>query len=229
MRAKLRGVREARVGRMVVSTTPWCTYSEGPGMLRSRLVATLLVLTCAACSQNEASPTATPSPSPTQSTPSSSSPPPTSTVAPELAGYSAKEQAAYDAAVSEYDTFITRNDAFYAAGKTTTDAKTFFQKFSIDWATAWGNLAQVANNGVKVRGDATAVWTKPQSIDLKDNRGGVIVLRRCLDESGRIVAQNGTRLDQPQFKDPHVYRIGLEKRAGEGWWRSGIAEQGKTC
>ena len=60
-------------------------------------------------------------------------------------------------------------------------------------------------------------------------RGDVIVLRRCLDESGRVVTQDGKKLDQPQFKKPHIYTVRLEKRAGEDWWRSGIAEQGKPC
>ena len=42
-----------------VASTSRCADSEGPGMLRSRLVlATFLVVTCAACSQNEASPAA---------------------------------------------------------------------------------------------------------------------------------------------------------------------------
>jgi hypothetical protein len=39
----------------------------------------------------------------------------------------------------------------------------------------------------------------------------------------------GKKLNQPQFKEPHVYTIRLEKRSDEDWWRSGIAEQGQTC
>ena len=57
----------------------------------------------------------------------------------------------------------------------------------------------------------------------------MIVIRRCLDESGRVVIQDGKKLEQPQFKDPHIYTIRLEKRPGEKWWRSGVAEQGPTC
>jgi hypothetical protein len=43
------------------------------------------------------------------------------------------------------------------------------------------------------------------------------------------VEQSGKKLNQPQFKDPHVYTVRLEKRRGEDLWRSGIAEQGSTC
>lgn len=69
-------------------------------MLRSRVVlATFLVVTCAACSQNGASPAPPVTPDPTTSAPSA----PTSSVPPELAGYSEDERAAYDAAVTEYD------------------------------------------------------------------------------------------------------------------------------
>ena len=56
-----------------------------------------------------------------------------------------------------------------------------------------------------------------------------MVLRRCLDQSGWVVTQNGKKLDQPQFKDPHVYTVRLEKRDREDRWRAGIAEQGATC
>lgn len=195
-------------------------------MLRSRLVlATFLVVTCAACSQNEASPAPPASPDPTTSAPSA----PTSSVPPELAGYSEVERAAYKSAVTEYDAFIKRNDTFYAAGETTIEAKNFYQRNAVDWSTAWGNLAQVANNKVTVTGTTKTVWTKPRSIELGAANGDLIIVRRCLDESGREVTQNGRKLEQPQFKDPHVYTIRLEKRPSEDRWRSGVAVQGQTC
>jgi len=198
-------------------------------MLRSGVVlATFLVVTCAACSQNEASPaspTPSGSPSPTTSAPSASTP----SVPPELVGYSEVERAAYKSAVTEYDAFTKRNDMFYAAGETTNEAKNFYQRNAVDWSTAWGNLAQVTNNKVTVTGTTQTVWTKPRSIELGAAKGDVIIVRRCLDESGREVTQNGKKLEQPQFKDPHVYTIRLEKRPSEDRWRSGVAVQGQTC
>lgn len=195
-------------------------------MLRSRIVlATFLVVVCAACSQNGASPALSASPDPTTSAPSA----PASSVPPELAGYSKDKRAAYEAAVTDYDAFTKGNDKFYAAGETTIKAKNFYQRYAVDWSTAWGNLAQVANNNVTVTGTTNTVWTKPRSIELGAPDGDVIVVRRCLDESGRVVTQNGQELEQPQFKDPHVYTIRLEKRPSEKRWRSGVAEQGQTC
>lgn len=200
-------------------------------MLRSRLVlTTFLLIVCAGCSDDD--PAASPASDP-QSTPASSSTPissaPTSSVPPELAGYGEHERAAYVAAIPEYDAFVKRNEKFYAAGRTTVGAKKFYQRYAIDWSTSWGDLAQVANNNATVTGTTKTVWTKPSSIKLGAPTGDVIVLTRCLDESGRIVTQNGRTVEQPQLKVPHVYTVRLEKRPGESWWRSGIAEQGRTC
>jgi hypothetical protein len=195
-------------------------------MLRSRLVlATFVAVTCAACSQDEASPAPSASPHPTTSAPSA----PTSSAPPDFSEYSAKERAAYQTAVKEYDAFTKRSDQFYAAGQTTGAAKKFYQRYAVDWSTAWGNLAQVANNKVTVTGTTKKVWTKARSIEVDRPKGEVIVLRRCLDESRRVVTQNGNKLDQPQFKSPHIYAVRLEKHPGEDWWRSGIAEQVETC
>jgi hypothetical protein len=195
-------------------------------MLRPRIVlATFLVVTCAACSDGGASPAPTDTPSSTSSARTA----PTSSVPPELAGYSEQERAAYETAVTRYDAFTRRNDEFYAVGETTVAAKRFYQNYAVDWSTAWGNLAQVANNNVTVSGSTKTVWTKPKSIELDGPKGDVVVLHRCLDESGRVVEQDGKKVKQPQFKEPHVYTVRLEKRRGEDWWRSGIAEQGSTC
>jgi hypothetical protein len=150
-------------------------------------------------------------------------------VPPALAGYSEQERAAFETAVAEYEEFTRRNDEFYASGDTTVAATRFYQRYAVDWSTAWGNLAQIANSDVTVTGSTKTVWTKPKSIELGGPKGDVVVLRRCLDESGRVVKQDGQKVNQPQFKDPHVYTVRLEKRRGENRWRSGIAEQGSTC
>lgn len=195
-------------------------------MLRSRLVlATFLVVACAACSDEGPSPTPTADPPSTSSAPTGS----TSSVPPELAGFSEQERAAYETAVTEYDAFTRQNDKFYATGETTVAVKRFYQRYAVDWSTAWGNLAQIANSNVTVSGSTETVWTKPKSVELGGPKGDVVVLRRCLDESGRVVEQSGKKVNQPQFKDPHVYTVRLEKRRGEDRWRSGIAEQGSTC
>lgn len=195
-------------------------------MLRTRVVlATFLVAACASCSNEAGSSALTDAPSASTSAPTA----PTSSAPSDLAGYSERERAAYAAAVTEYDSFTKRNDRFYALGRTTLAAKRFYQRYAVDWSTAWGNLAQIANNNVTVRGSTKTVWTKPKSIELGVAKGDVVVLRRCLDESGRTVTQNGKTLNQPQLKHAHIYTVRLEKHRGEQWWRAGIAKQGPTC
>jgi len=223
---EMRSGRDVGIGRIVRNSTSPRADSEEPGMLPSRVaLASFVVVACAACSQNGASPTPSPSSSSTLSVPSA----PTSSVPPELLGHSEPERAAYQKAVTAYDAFTKRNDRFYAAGQTTVVAKRFYQRYAVDWSTAWGDLAVIANNKVTVTGSTRTVWTKPKSIELGGPKADVVFLRRCLDESGRVVTQNGKKVDQPQFKDPHIYTVRLEKRRGEDWWRSGTVDQGPTC
>ncbi|MGK2876890.1 MAG: hypothetical protein ACSLEW_14850 [Nocardioides sp.] len=198
-------------------------------MLRFRILfATPLVVVCAACGGTNADPAPIPSTSTQVADPTTPTSSTSSTIPPELAGYSEKEREAYQDAVEAYGAFTEKDQSFTAAGETTVAAKDFYQKFSTDWALAWGGLGQLANNGVTVTGPVTVVWTKPKSIDL--NRSTTkVTLRRCLDETERIVTQNGTEMEQPQFAEPHVYTVEMEKRPGESWWRSGAAEQGPTC
>jgi hypothetical protein len=195
-------------------------------LLRSLALATLLVLSCAACSRGSTDQGA---PLSSSSAPSTPAAPTSASISPGLAGYTAKQRAAYDDAVVAYAAFVKRNDHFYAVGKTTVGAKDFYQRYSIDWATAWGNLAQVANNGVTVSGDATVLWTKPVSISLGTSSGDAVTIKRCLDESERVVKQGGKVVEQPQLATPHVYTVQMEKRSSEGRWRSGEPDQGSTC
>jgi hypothetical protein len=195
-------------------------------MLRPRKwLASFLVLTCAACSGEGV--TTGPSISPSPSTSAASTL--TSTVPPELAGYSEEERLAYDQALDAYAAYLAETDNIYAKGETTAAAKRFYQRNAIDWSTAWGNLALVANNGVTIKGETRVVWVRPKTIRLATAAGDVVVIRRCVDESQRVVRQNGKRMAQPQFEEPHVYTVRLERRPAESWWRAGTAELGRTC
>lgn len=195
-------------------------------MLRSRMgLASFLVLTCAACTGGGATTGPSNSPSPSTSVAST----PTVSVAPELAGYSEEKRVAYDEALAAYAVYLAETDKIYAKGETTVAAKRFYQRHAIDWSMAWGNLAVVANNGVTVKGETRVVWVRPKAIRLATDAGDVVVIRRCVDESQRVVRQNGKRMTQPQFEEPHVYTVRLEKRPAESWWRAGTAQLGRTC
>ena len=194
-------------------------------MFGSRLApATLLIVVCAACASN-ASNGADPEPA----APSTSAPTAPSSGPAGLAGYTEAEQAAYGEAVGAYDSFTARNDKIMAKGQTTVGAKDFYQKYAIDWSTAWTGLAQLANDGITVTGPTTAKWTRPKSIDLTAKGGPSVVLRRCLDETKRVVTQKGHSIQQPQFERPHVYAVTLRQKVGETWWRASVANRGSAC
>ena len=196
--------------------------------IRVLLAVTLLVVSCASCSEDPGD--AQPGGSPKASTSTPAAPtPPTPTVPPYLASYTADERQAYAEAAASYEVYIKRNNRLLAQGKTTVSANDFYQRYSTDWVAAWANLGKLANNNVRVTGVATVKWVMPASVMLKRKGVANIVLRRCLDESKLVVTQNDRPLDQPNLKNPHVYRVLMEKRAGETWWRFGSAEQGAPC
>lgn len=222
-------IARGRITRIVSASTMRLNSGERE-MPRNRWtmgIATTLVLTCASCSQTTADPD--PSPPSTSSSTPTVSPTPTPTLPAYLAKYTPEERKAYAEAIANYSRFLRRNSEFLAAGATTKQANKFYRRYSIDWVVSWANLAQLANNNVKVHGTARELWVRPAEIELKPSGRAVVSLRRCLDEHEIVVRQNGKRLPQPQLKVPHVYRVALEKRVGETWWRSGVAEQGSPC
>jgi hypothetical protein len=193
-------------------------------MLRSRLtLATFLMVVCAACGTKAADPQ--------PPTISSASTPiePSSSASTHLAGFTHAERSAYAAAAKAYDAFTARNDKIMAEARTTVAARDFYQKYTITWPTAWTGLAQLANNDITITGPTTTKWTRPQTVDLTARFGPTVVLRRCIDETERVVTQHGSVLEQPQFKTPHVYVVTLQQKAGESWWRAGAAKRGATC
>lgn len=222
----IRPVRISQIGRNV-TRAPW-TYSEEPWMSTVRIVlATAIVATsCASCADRTGAATSGNSATPAASIAAS----PTQAVPPYLASYTAEERAAYSDALAAEDAFDTSNARFLAKGKTLKAASDFYHRYSIDWVQDWTNLAELANNHVTVTGKASVVWVRPLQIDLATKSGlSVVVLRRCVDSSKVAVTQNGHPVAQPHLDKRHVLRVRMEKRTGEAWWRSGIAERGAAC
>jgi hypothetical protein len=146
-----------------------------------------------------------------------------------LNGYNAKQRNAYGAALAAQAAFDRRNARILAAGRTTKAASVFYHRYSIDWVSDWSSLAQLANNHVTVTGRSKVRWARPISIRLPGSGAAVVVLRRCVDQSQMVVTQNGTQLPQPGLKRPRIYKVRLEHRQGEGWWRSGVSQKGSPC
>ena len=208
----------AKVGRSVTAAP--CADSEEPGMPRIRLflAVTLLVLSCASCSRDPGP--SRPNSRPSMPTVSSS---PTPTIPPYLASYDSGQRSAYDEALRAHSAFVEHDRQFAAAGKTTKEAAAFYRHNSIDWVSDWAALSQLANNHVTVTGSTIVKWVRPVSIDLEGTGPDVVVLNRCVDSANLVVTQAGKKLDQPNLKVPHVFRVRVEKRSAETWWRVSMA------
>lgn len=193
--------------------------------VRILLATAIVVAACASCADGTGAATPSNSAKPSASV----SALPTQAVPPYLASYSPEERAAYAAALMAHAAFVEQDRKFAAAGKTTQRAASFYRRNSIDWVSDWASLAQLANNHVIVRGRTIVKWVRPVTVQVDGAGADVVVLRRCVDSSGLAVTQNGKPLAQPNLKQPHVFRVRLEKRAAETWWRVGTAKQGAPC
>lgn len=135
--------------------------SGGGEMIRTRklsVVATLVVLLCGACTKAEDTPGDVPSPSkPVAPTSASATP----SVPPFLVKYSAAERLAYSEAVAAYAKYYARNAEIVASGKLTPSAGRFYRRHAIDWAEAWSNLSVLANNQIRVIGQAKVLSERP--------------------------------------------------------------------
>ncbi len=189
-RPTIQASQSGRSGRSVAASTSRRANSEA-GMLRSRLVlATFLVVTCAACSHNEASPAPSPSPDPTTSAPSAT----TSSIPTELAGYNEKQLAAYETARGRVRRVHQAQRQVLRGRTDDRRGEEVYQRNALDWSTAWGNLAQVANNNVTVPGSQ----------------------RRCGPSLGRS-RLGGPRETSSCFADALTSRAASSPRTGRSW------------
>ncbi len=197
-------------------------------MRRTRVwfVLTSLLLACASCGGGNSS-AGSPPPSPSSSP--SPSPSRSQTVPAYLAKYTVQERMAYAEAVAALHRFTRTDDRILGQGKLTSKQAAFYRRNSINWVEDWANLAQLVNKHIVFKGTTKEVWVRPLSINLNANRGELVELRRCLDQSALRVFASGTRVPQPQLKKPHIYGVTLEKRTGDTRWRVGLPKQGATC
>jgi hypothetical protein len=193
--------------------------------LRGALAVSLLVVSCAGCSENAGE--AKPPNLPESSTMTQSSP--SSPVPSARAKYSAAQRAALTDAVDALHRFTRINDRFLKQGVLTKRQAAFYRKNSTNWVDDWANLSKLVNSRITFKGSSTEVWLRPLSIKLAARNGQRVSVRRCLDESRLRVFADGKEVAQPQLKNPHVYEVSMAKRSGESWWRVGLPQQGETC
>lgn len=189
-------------------------------------LATLVLLACAACGRSSGE---APTSRRLESAPSSASPAPSSSVSPELAGYTLPEREAFEAALVALHRFSRASDGFISQGRLTRSQATYFRRNSINWVDDWAGLAQLVNGRITMRGDTREEWARPSRVDLSAAVGEVVVIRRCLDQTSVRVFADGKRVPQPQLRTPRVYQVKMLKKQSEQWWRTGLPRQGSRC
>lgn len=189
-------------------------------------LATLLLLACVACGEGEGeAPTSRSLDAPSPSAPAA----PSSSIPPELAGYSLPEREAFEAAVVALHRFSRTSDRFISQGRLTRSQAAYYRRNSINWVDDWAGLAQLVNGRITMRGDTREEWARPLRVDLSAAAGEIVVVRRCLDQTDVRVFADGKRVPQPQLKTPRVYRVKMLKKESEQWWRTGLPSQGSRC
>lgn len=194
---------------------------------RILLVATMLVLSSASCTQTDDPPSSTPTPS-SSSSPSTPSTPAAPSVPSYLKKYTVAERKAFAEAVSAHEAFADEQTKILSAGKATPKAKRYYEKYSGDWLRFWNVLRQREADGIRIEGRGETLRVRPARIKLGDDGSGSVDLRVCGVSTGVEVFQNGTPIPQPT-PTPKIVKVSLFRMAGETWWRVFLERLGGSC
>lgn len=169
-------------------------------MTRFRILVTTFVLavtmsSAAGCSSTD--PRA--EPTPTRSPSSSASPPSPSSPATEPGGppagwedkYTADELGAYEAALARWKRYQQAAGPIDAAGKYTPEAEELYREYIVTWQTSVIQLRGAEKAGVRVEVPPEALWTIADSVEIKADGSGTVVLRQCTDYGDVRVTKDG--------------------------------------
>ena len=179
------------------------TTRQGTRMrpLTSLAAAVALLWVLAGCSPGEAGVDATPNAS-SSSAPASASP--SASVPPWRSKYSAREVAAYEAALHVWERYQRDSEPFWAKGESTPAAEDVFRRYWVPWQVMNDLLARYAASDVRIVGVGRVLWSKPVRVSLGSRGGGSITIRQCVSGTGIRTYQGGNLLppstSKPQFR-----------------------------
>jgi hypothetical protein len=169
--------------------------------LTSLAAAVAFLWVLAGCSPGEAGVDATPNAS-TSSAPASASPSPS--VPSWQAKYSAREVAAYEAALDVWERYQRDSEPFWAKGRSTPAAEDVFRRYWVPWQVMNDLLARFEASDVRVEGLGRVLWSKPVRVSVGSRGGGSITIRQCVSGRGIRTYQGGKLLtpstSKPQFR-----------------------------
>jgi hypothetical protein len=186
------------------------------------LTATALMLGAAACGGEDNDPQAEPT-SPTTSTSSS----PTETIPTEPAwvdDYTKKQLDAYEAALTRWETYESRSEPIWAAGKVTERAEALFKQYfpSPIWQGYYDRLKTYQQVDVQIEGTPGIYWSRAKSIS---KNGRSVVIDQCVDYTTIETTQRGEPAQPVAWQQkPNLRTITLEKPAGYDWLIYGVVD-----
>lgn len=210
-----------------------------PQRRRLGVIATLLVLLCASCTNSEeppaGSPTATTSSTPATSPTLTASPTaptasPSSTthsVPAYLTKYTADERQAYSDALGDYRSYRAQEARFARRATSPVAARRFYREYTADWVSYWALRHQMADAAIRVVGVPKVKWSRPALIRLTGDGGGTVHLRLSLDARDVKVTKRGEPV--PQNTTPTISRISMSRLPEDVRWKFLMAEAGAPC
>ena len=182
-------------------------------------IATALMLSATGCG-GDAEPKAEPTDARTSATPTPTEPTSTEPTPTEPAwqkNYTQEQVKTYNAALARWESYETRSEPMWAAGKATTRAEAFFKQYfpSPLWQKELERLRLYAANDVAVSGVPTVYWSKPTLVT-KNNLN--VEIQQCVDFSDVVTTQDGEQVEGNKWTTtPHLRVISLSKPEGYDW------------
>lgn len=187
--------------------------SRRSSIARLLAAAALLLAVLSSCSK----PTTAQDPSP--NTPLTSSTP--STEAWE-SDFTSKQLSVYREAVQRVSAYESQAQAFFAAGKATSEAKSFFQDNLMTWQTRWSDLEAYAKQGIKIPRAPKVLSSKATKISLLADGAADVYIERCVDARNLGGTINGEPLPEAAT-EPVIQNVDIHKFP-DGTWRVGAME-----
>jgi hypothetical protein len=174
------------------------------------LVTAVLMLGTAACGKDDDNPKAEP-------TDPAISASPTPTAPAWQKKYTQKQIEGYEAALARWETYESRAEPIWEAGRVTDRAEPFFKQYfpSPAWQLELERLKLHEANDVKVSGTPTVYWSRPRLI----TRDGLNVeIEQCVDFSDVATTQGGAQVKGNKWTTtPHLRGLSLSKPKGYDW------------
>lgn len=217
---RVRPVAKGRITRILTNSTMRLISGERemPRAGWMSFVATILVLSCASCTQTGNRPSTIPSATSSTGSAPAPSKPATPAIPSYLKTYTHDERNAYASALIARQHFYDRQAGIYAKGRATPGAKNFYRKYTSSWQSYWTRLRQFQTQRIRVIGRSDVISIRPAKISLGDRGGASITLKVCGDGRPVKVMQGGSPVPQPTRKTS-IIEVSMVKLADENWWR----------